>query len=113
MRSISEKEFGSVQGRMPRKPSALAETLMGYVAANVRRRRVKLGLTQDELAEAAHVDSTYITRVERAKVNVTIGVLAQLAVALRCRPADLLRVAKMHEIIQGRPTRRRPKSYSS
>ena len=106
MRSISAKKFGSVRARMPRKPSPLAVQLMSYIAANIRRRRTRLGLTQDELAEGAHVDSTYITRVERAKVNVTVGVLAQLAVALRCRPGDLLRPAKMHAIEMGRPKRK-------
>lgn len=74
---------------MPTSPSP--ETLIGYVAANVRRRRERLGLTQEELAAAAEIDLTYLQRIERASANPSVRVLAQLAQALDLAPGLLLR----------------------
>jgi transcriptional regulator with XRE-family HTH domain len=60
------------------------------VAANVRRTRKALGLSQEELAFEADVDRTYISQVERAKRNITIVVLARLAAALHTTPDRLV-----------------------
>lgn len=89
--------------RMPREPSPRAREVMGFVAANVRRRRDSKGYTQEDLSERADVDKTYIARVERAQVNVTIGVLTQIADALGCKAGDLLKPAKMSPVVRGRP----------
>jgi transcriptional regulator with XRE-family HTH domain len=76
---------------------------MGYVAANVRRIRLQRALTQEELAEAAGIDTAYVARVERAVVNVTVATLAELADGLRVEPGELLVKAKMHRVAKGRP----------
>lgn len=60
------------------------------VAANVRSLRKAVGLSQEELADKAGVDRTYVSQVERQLRNVTILVLAQLATALRTTPDRLL-----------------------
>ena len=48
----------------------------------VRRRREKAGLSQEAFAELAGVHRTYMSSIERGKVQVSIGVAAQLAAAL-------------------------------
>jgi transcriptional regulator with XRE-family HTH domain len=83
---------------------------MKNVAANVRRLRLRAGLTQDALAERASVETDYLARVEAAKYNITIGLLGQIADALGVPPGRLLRDAKMHEITRGRPRKTRRKS---
>jgi transcriptional regulator with XRE-family HTH domain len=60
------------------------------VATNVRSMRKAAGLSQEELADRAGVDRTYVSQVERQLRNVTILVLAQLAQALRTTPDSLL-----------------------
>ncbi len=45
-------------------------------------RRVALGLTQQEVADAAVIQRTYVSDIERGRRNVTIFVLTRIAVAL-------------------------------
>jgi transcriptional regulator with XRE-family HTH domain len=52
------------------------------VAWNLRRLRVARGRSQEDLALEAEVDRTYMSRLERARVNPSVGVLEQIAVAL-------------------------------
>lgn len=52
------------------------------VAWNLRRLRVRCGLSQEALAVDAAVDRTYVSRVERGLENPTVRVLEQLAGAL-------------------------------
>jgi len=56
--------------------------LVAIFAANVRRRRLELDLSQEELAERAGVHRTYVGMLERAEKNVTIYNIARLAEAL-------------------------------
>lgn len=75
-----------------------------YLAANVRRRRERLGISQDELASRAGVDERYVRRVESAAgVDVRISTLAKLATALECSVGSLLKPAKPVTRRVGRP----------
>jgi transcriptional regulator with XRE-family HTH domain len=51
----------------------------------VRRLRLRAGLTQENLAELAGLDHTYVQAVERVRTNFTIEVLVALADALQSR----------------------------
>ncbi|PAU66429.1 transcriptional regulator [Pseudomonas sp. PIC25] len=73
---------------MPVKPQQCA--LVTVYAANVRRRRLELGLSQEELAEAAGVHRTYVGMLERGEKNVTIYNIERIAMALDVEPALLL-----------------------
>jgi len=64
--------------------------LVMIFAANVRRRRMELGLSQEELAERAGVHRTYVGMLERGEKNVTIYNIERLAVALDMPPSRLL-----------------------
>lgn len=64
--------------------------LVAVFAANVRRRRSELGLSQEALAERAGVHRTYIGMLERSEKNVTIFNIWRLASALDVPPSDLL-----------------------
>jgi transcriptional regulator with XRE-family HTH domain len=76
---------------------------MRYIAANTRRGRARLGITQEQLAERAGIDLTFLQRVEGAKTNVSVGVLVALADALRVHPRDLLEAARLEPPKRGRP----------
>lgn len=52
------------------------------VAWNLRRLRVERELSQESLAVDAGVDVSYVSRLESAIENPTIGVLEKLAAAL-------------------------------
>lgn len=60
------------------------------VGANVRRRRVELDMTQEELAVAAGLSQQYISGLERGQRNPTVVTLWELSRPLKVLPADLL-----------------------
>jgi transcriptional regulator with XRE-family HTH domain len=66
------------------------EDLRQLFGRNIRRLRVKLGLSQEELAFACGLDRTYIGSVERGERNISLINIGKLAEALRITPSDLL-----------------------
>jgi transcriptional regulator with XRE-family HTH domain len=63
-------------------------------ARNLRRSRQAAGLSQEELADRAEIDRTYVSALERCKFAATIEVVDQLAKALGLEAADLLQLGK-------------------
>ncbi|MEO8677417.1 MAG: helix-turn-helix transcriptional regulator [Vicinamibacterales bacterium] len=59
-------------------------------AQNVRERRSKLGLSQEELAARASIHRTYIGSIERAERNVSIDNMEKIATALGTTLSALL-----------------------
>jgi transcriptional regulator with XRE-family HTH domain len=59
------------------------------VARNIRKLRVKIGVSQENLAVDAQIDRTYVSRLERGLENPTVAVLEKLASALNAEIKDL------------------------
>ena len=59
------------------------------VAHNIRKLRVKQGLSQEALAVDAEIDRTYVSRLERKMENPTVAVLERLAAALSVKIPEL------------------------
>lgn len=60
-------------------------------AANLKRYRLAVGLSQEELAHRADIDRTYISSLERCVYAASIDVVDRLATELGIEPAELLR----------------------
>lgn len=60
------------------------------VGRNVRRRRLELRMTQENLALDANLDLTYVGGIERGSRNPSVLVLVRLADALKLPPNELL-----------------------
>ena len=77
------RQHGWVTARIPdpRKPLGLA----------IRKRREKLGLSQEELAERAGLHWTYISGIERGIRNISIVKLHRVAIGLGVRVRDLVK----------------------
>ena len=58
------------------------------VGKRVNELRNKLGLCQEELADYAELDRTYITSVERGRRNISIVNIEKLASALKVTLKD-------------------------
>jgi len=56
----------------------------------LRIARKAQGISQDDLATQADIDRSYIGRIERGEVNITLEKVYQLAKILECSAQDLL-----------------------
>jgi DNA-binding XRE family transcriptional regulator len=65
-------------------------TALQRLGANVRRRRIELGLTPHGAAERAGVGLRSWQRLEAAEQNASITLLVCIAAVLQVDPADLL-----------------------
>jgi len=60
----------------------------------VRKRRLELGVSQEELSFRSDLDRTYISGVERGVRNPTVKSLWKISVALETQPSALLLTAE-------------------
>lgn len=60
------------------------------LAVNMKRLRKERGWSQEALADAAGLDRTYVSGIERITRNPTITVVQRVATALECDLGDLL-----------------------
>ncbi|MBX2868817.1 MAG: helix-turn-helix domain-containing protein [Acidiferrobacterales bacterium] len=57
---------------------------------NLRAIRKSKGFSQERLAHDAGIDRSYVGKVERGEVNITIEKIYILARCLKCSPKDLI-----------------------
>ena len=60
------------------------------LAQNLKRLRLERGLSQEDLADRADIDRTYVSSLERSVYAAGIDVVDRLAKALSVTAADLL-----------------------
>jgi transcriptional regulator with XRE-family HTH domain len=70
------------------------DTLSAALGETIRRHRVVLKLSQEQLAERAGLHRTHISYLERGLRSPTVAVLARIAEALGVRTWQLLREAE-------------------
>ncbi|MET9096188.1 helix-turn-helix transcriptional regulator [Streptomyces cyaneofuscatus] len=58
--------------------------------AQIKRRRIEAGLTQEGLAQRAGASKAHISMVERGIAGASAPLLGRLATALECEVADLM-----------------------
>ncbi|MDO6500467.1 MULTISPECIES: helix-turn-helix domain-containing protein [Photobacterium] len=56
----------------------------------IKERRKILKISQDKLALLTDIDRSYVGRIERGEVNVTLEKVYQIAEILECNAKDLL-----------------------
>ena len=67
----------------------MKQKILEILGQRIRDKRKSLGWTQEELADNAEIDRSYIGGVERGERNLTIKVLCQICAALECDVAAL------------------------
>ena len=89
------------------------DSLTRQLGKNIRRRRKKLGLTQEQLAEMLGVGHQALSRIEQGKMAPKMDRLPALARSLRCSVPDLFRqgtgnisysASQIEELLIGLPT---------
>ncbi|TPI36300.1 helix-turn-helix transcriptional regulator [Mesorhizobium sp. B3-1-9] len=66
------------------------ENVRDILATNLRLARQRVGISQEDLADLAASDRTYVSGIERGVRNPTITVVARFAAALKTTSAMLL-----------------------
>ena len=66
-------------------------------ASNLRRLRMKRGLSQEKLAELARLHRNYVGSVERGERNISIDNIEKLARGLDVAMAELVSTARVKE----------------
>ena len=56
----------------------------------LRAKRKALGISQEKLALLTEIDRSYVGRIERGEVNITLEKLYQFSEVLQCDVRDLL-----------------------
>ncbi len=70
--------------------SLAAMRLRTIFARNLRETRLARGLSQEALADAAGLDRTYISLLERERYSVSVDTLEEIARVLEVAPQDLI-----------------------
>ncbi|QUM76172.1 helix-turn-helix transcriptional regulator [Moritella sp. 24] len=60
------------------------------VGLKIKVRRKEMRVSQDKLALLADIDRSYVGRIERGEVNITLEKLYEIAEVLECDAKDLL-----------------------
>ncbi len=63
---------------------------MGALGKNLRAARMKLGLTQEEVASRSGVQAGEISRIENGKRDPQVSTVEKIAAALEMTPGQLL-----------------------
>jgi len=66
------------------------QQLAKALGKNIRAQRKAVSLSQEALALFCKVDRSYMGRIERGEVNITVEKLYRIAGALGCDPVALL-----------------------
>ena len=66
------------------------KSLYAEVGAQIKKLRVTIGLTQEQLSERSGVNRRYIVQIEKLGLNLTLELMHQLATGLGVRLQDLL-----------------------
>ncbi|EEH69288.1 MULTISPECIES: helix-turn-helix domain-containing protein [Acinetobacter] len=56
----------------------------------IRNKRLELKITQESLALQCGIDRSYVGRIERGEVNITVEKLYEIAEILKINPQELL-----------------------
>lgn len=60
------------------------------IGSNIRRQRKLLDINQENLALQANIDRSYMGRIERGEVNLSVDKLYRISAILQCEVSDLL-----------------------
>ena len=67
----------------------MGNDVLKKLGSRIREKRKTMGWTQEDLANTAQIDRSYIGGVERGERNLTFSVLCQICAALKCDVAAL------------------------
>jgi transcriptional regulator with XRE-family HTH domain len=67
----------------------MSDFIQGF-AEKLRALRLEKNISQDALSKLTDIDRSYIGRIDRGEVNITLEKLFKIAKALKCQPSELI-----------------------
>ncbi len=67
------------------------QNIRQILANNVKKLRLKQGFTKEELSLLINVDNSYISKLEKNKINITLDKLELLAKIFKVKPYQLIK----------------------
>ncbi|KKL81364.1 hypothetical protein LCGC14_1995500 [marine sediment metagenome] len=64
--------------------------LIEKFAEKLKELRIERNISQDALSRITDIDRSYIGRIDRGEVNITLDKLFKISKALKCQPAELM-----------------------
>ncbi|OAS18915.1 hypothetical protein A8708_32165 [Paenibacillus oryzisoli] len=71
---------------------AIIKTIMGKI---IKARRIKQGLSQEDLAGICEVDRSYISQLERGLNEPSVSKLFELCEGLNMKPSDFIKLVEI------------------
>ncbi len=68
----------------------LTKQFLIFLGKNIRKERLKMGVSQEKLGQLAGVHRTYVGMVERGEKNITLSNMMRFAQALGLKVRDLI-----------------------
>ncbi|MCI1968952.1 helix-turn-helix domain-containing protein [Clostridium luticellarii] len=65
-------------------------TLENALAVTLKNRRIKCGLSQEDLARKCNIDRTYISMIECQKRNPTLNIIFKICKSLDIKTSDFI-----------------------
>jgi transcriptional regulator with XRE-family HTH domain len=65
-------------------------TLENALAITLKNRRIKCGLSQEDLAHKCNIDRTYISMIECQKRNPTLNIIFKICKSLDIKASDFI-----------------------
>ncbi len=72
----------------------MSQILRQILANNVRKLRLKQGYKKEELSLLLNVDNSYISKLEKKKINITLDKLESLAKIFDIEASELIKFSE-------------------
>jgi transcriptional regulator with XRE-family HTH domain len=72
-----------------------SSTLLKQLGCNIKKHRLLLKMSQEQLSFASELDRSYIGGVERGERNISFFNLCKIALALKITPSELIENIKL------------------
>lgn len=95
---------------LPRRDTGAIKAIEN-IGRRVAELRLKLGLTQDALAEKAGVTGGYIRQIEGGIRDLRVSTLCKIANMLDCQLQDLIKKPTLEKPQAGRPSKKKSKKH--
>lgn len=70
----------------------MSQTIRNTFASNIKKYRMSRGLKREEMSLALGYDNSYISKLEKEKINITIDKIEQIAKYLNIEPYLLFKI---------------------